>query len=400
VNQRNTLYVICWLCTVSAGIAATLFSGYLPPIVLELTGSNARPIIAMVGSNAGAVFLLGWAIGAVTLGLLGDRVGRKTALLLSVSTCTIGIVLTSFIQSVTQLIIVRAITGIGAGSILLLTAVMVSEAWANGNRARVVGILINAFPVGFILSGIIGSLVVDFRTAYLVGGITVLLILAVQFFVKESELWSNSSVVADDDRPSVLSPQHRKDLGVAVTLFGSMLVGLWAVFVWMPTWVGSISNADQAQFNRSVTNMMLGAGSVVGGLISGSVSNRFGRKIAASYGYVGCFVVTALVFLLNLTPGLSLFALAFLLSVCIGLNQGVLSAYIPELFPTSIRALATGISFNFGRLITVVAVVFMGVLVPLLNGYHNAMFVFSAAYLVGLVTLRWARETGGSPLPE
>ncbi len=251
VQQRNTLYTISWLCTVSAGIAATLFSGYLPPIVRELTGSADRSVIAYVGSMAGAAFLLGWAIGAVVLGMIGDRIGRKAALLLSVSTCTIGIVATGFIQSVTQLVIVRAATGIGAGSILLLTAVMVSEAWANGNRAKVVGILINAFPVGFILSGVIGSLVNDFRTAYLIGGSSVLLIAAVQFLVNESELWSRSSSITAKTQGTLFSQAHRTDLVIGTTLFGSMLVGLWAVFVWMPTWVGSISLPEQAQHNSA-----------------------------------------------------------------------------------------------------------------------------------------------------
>ncbi|NQW29571.1 MAG: MFS transporter [Ignavibacteria bacterium] len=400
MNQRYVLYAISWLSTVSAGVAATLFSGYLPLIVKELTGSSERATIAQVGSAAGAAFLLGWAVGAVLLGMLGDKIGRKRALLLSVATCTLGIVATSFVQSVEQLIAIRVITGAGAGSILLLTAVMVSEAWANGNRARVVGILINAFPVGFILSGIIGANVPDFRTAYLVGGVTVLLVFAVQFFIKESELWGKVAVAKLPTKVSVFDQNHRKDLAIATMLFGSMLVGLWAVFVWMPTWIGSISTQIQAQHNRSITNMMLGGGSVVGGFISGFVSNAIGRRRAASIGYVGCFSVTALVFLIPLQPGLLLFSLTFLLSIFIGLNQGVLSAYITELFPTSIRAFATGISFNTGRLLTVVAVVFMGVLVPLLNGYHNAMFVFSAAYLIGLFTLRWARETRGIPLPE
>jgi MFS family permease len=88
-----------------------------------------------------------------------------------------------------------------------------------------------------------------------------------------------------------------------------------------------------------------------------------------------------------------LFSMAFVLALCIGVNQGVLGTYLAELFPTGIRAAAVGISMNAGRLITAIAVIFMGVLVEQLGGYNNAIFVFSGAYGVGLVTLWFARET-------
>lgn len=116
-------------------------------------------------------------------------------------------------------------------------------------------------------------------------------------------------------------------------------------------------------------------------------------------GYVGCLVLTAVTFRTGLGPGPALFALAFALSLCIGINQGVLGTYLNELFPTRIRAAAGGVCMNVGRIITAITVIFVGVLVEKLGGYDNAIFVFSAAYLVGLVTLRFARETKGADLP-
>ena len=128
------LYLVSWLSTVSAGIAATLFSVYLPLIAAELAGGSASPeFIARTGSFAGGAFLLGWALGAFLLGALGDRFGRRLALFASVLTCSIGIISTAFATSLPILVAIRLLTGAGAGGILLLTAVMVSEAWATGN---------------------------------------------------------------------------------------------------------------------------------------------------------------------------------------------------------------------------------------------------------------------------
>jgi len=396
MQNRAMLYVVCWLSVVSAGVAATLFSVYLPLIAADLSGGIASPAqIGQTGSFAGSAFLVGWAIGAFVLGVMGDRIGRKLALFASVLMCSLGIIGTAFATTLPILIAIRFLTGAGAGGILLMATVMISEAWATGNRARVVGIMMNAFPVGLILSGLIAQNVADWRTAYLIGGSTIILAAAVLVIVRESALWKRTEKHA---LHQLIEPEHRRDLAVGVVLFGSMLVGLWAVFVWMPTWVHKMSAAEMAQQNRGIVNIMLGGGCLVGGLVAGPISNGFGRRTAAAIGYTGCIILTALTFLTGLTPGVLLFVLAFLLALCIGINQGVLGTYLAELFPTRVRAASVGISMNAGRLITAITVIFMGLLVEKLGGYNNAIFVFSGAYVVGLITLWFARETKGQEM--
>jgi MFS family permease len=110
--------------------------------------------------------------------------------------------------------------------------------------------------------------------------------------------------------------------------------------------------------------------------------------------------MTVVTFQTDQLPGATLFACTFLISLFIGINQGVLSGYIPELFPTRLRGSATGVAMNAGRLLTAVTVFFVGVLVPMLGGYENAISIFAVAYLFGLLALIWARETRGSLLPE
>jgi hypothetical protein len=68
-----------------------------------------------------------------------------------------------------------------------------------------------------------------------------------------------------------------------------------------------------------------------------------------------------------------------------GISQGALSVYIPALFPTSLRASATGFCFNICRLFTATVVFFIGALVTFLGGYGNAVFIFSFIFLAGLI---------------
>lgn len=210
-------------------------------------------------------------------------------------------------------------------------------------------------------------------------------------------MWRTASHHAVSGRVRV-SEIPQRDLFIGVTLFGMMLVGLWAFYTWSPAWVHSISDPASAQANRSMTVIMLGLGAVGGGVISGAVSNALGRRRSIALGYLGVFGATIGIFTLTDTPSPLLFFMTFLVSFFIGFNQGVLSGYLPELFATRVRGTAMGLCFNVGRLITTVTVFFVGVLVTVLGGYEQAILVFAGAYVIGLITLVGARETRSLPM--
>ena len=137
MSQRAILYVIVVLSVVSAGISGSLFSTYLPIIAAEMSGGTATPQdVATMGSYAGASFLIGWAVGAFVLGAVSDRIGRKLALFAAICTCSLGVFCTAFVPSLPFLIAIRFLTGAGAGGILLISSVLISEAWAQGRSSQ------------------------------------------------------------------------------------------------------------------------------------------------------------------------------------------------------------------------------------------------------------------------
>ena len=81
------------------------------------------------------------------------------------------------------------------------------------------------------------------------------------------------------------------------------------------------------------------------------------------------------------------------LALMFGISQGLLSVYIPLLFPVPIRATATGLCFNFGRYFTAAAVYFVGALVTTLGGYGNSLLTFSMVFLIGFAFLKFARRS-------
>ena len=80
---------------------------------------------------------------------------------------------------------------------------------------------------------------------------------------------------------------------------------------------------------------------------------------------------------------------------------GWLPLYLPELFPTRVRATGQGLSFNFGRILAAVGALTQGQLVSYYDGsYAKAGAVITLIYLLGLVLIWFAPETKGKPLPD
>ena len=97
-----------------------------------------------------------------------------------------------------------------------------------------------------------------------------------------------------------------------------------------------------------------------------------------------CAVMSLVLFKTNIVFSPVIYAEIIILALFFGASQGVLSVYIPHLFPVEIRGTATGFCFNTGRILTAIAVLFVGVLVIDLGGYGNALFIFSVVFVIGL----------------
>src|SRR5207237_1604533 len=83
--------------------------------------------------------------------------------------------------------------------------------------------------------------------------------------------------------------------------------------------------------------------------------------------------------------------------------QGIFSwtaVWLPELFPTRMRATVAGFIFNTPRLISAIAPLFAGTLIVGLGGYGKAATIIGLFYILGLIAVPFLPETRGKPLPE
>ena len=198
----------------------------------------------------------------------------------------------------------------------------------------------------------------------------------------------------------LFSRANSRNLLMGSLVFGAALIGLWATFSWLPFWIQNLVSGTSGQKERGLAMMVMGGGGLLGGFISGWVVHAIGLKRTLLICFGCSFVLSFILFRLTTTLSPAVYFQIAFITIFFGMSQGALSMYIPELFPTSLSATATGVCFNLGRIITGIAVFFIGSLVEVLGGYGNAIFYFSFVFLIGFVITLFNKQTKYSPKPD
>ncbi|TVQ01473.1 MAG: MFS transporter [Balneolaceae bacterium] len=402
--------VLGFLATLSCGLVSTLMAAYLPNAVADLLGTTTEADLSYVGSYINSLYIFGWAIGGMLFGWTGDRFGRIQSLSISVFIIAVFTIAAAFSPNWPLLVVYRFVTGMGAGAVMVLSAVYVAELWGDRvkGRAFALSIISVGFPIGIVTSGAVTHFIEDWRTAFLVGFLPLALSALCYLILKEPDQWSRLNRRQSNKKAGnrgkravsyLLAPENRVNFFVGATIFGSMLVGIWATFSWLPTWAQNLSPGDSAGLQQGGNLViLLGLGGIIGSIFAGFLANGMGRKGALMVAFGGASIAASILYLSNSEFSNIIYIQTAFLAIFFGISQAIMTAYIPELFPTPIRATATGISFNAGRFVTATAVFFVGILVPILGGFSNSLLIFSFTYIIGFVTVMFGKETKGSVL--
>jgi MFS family permease len=288
--------------------------------------------------------------------------------------------------------IFRFLSGFGVGGTLVMNATLLTESWPERSRAIFIGFLSMGFPIGIVSSGTINFMVADWRIGFLSGLLPLAIGLASFLWLKESEKWKFARIQQKPHTNRKLLRDQRSNLINGSVIFGCMLIGLWAVFSWLPTWIQSLLLHTDGSRERGMSMMLLGAGGLTGGFFSGWVSRALGTRRAMLLVFAGCFIASMVLFKTNTVFSGIILAEIALLAFMFGISQGLLGYYIPLLFPVAIRGTATGFCFNTGRIVTTAAVLLIGWLVIALGGYGASLFTFSFVFLLGFIVLYYSKN--------
>src|SRR5262245_32618747 len=203
--------------------------------------------------------------------------------------------------------------------------------------------------------------------------------------------------VSGDLRPGYFSP-HRGGRADRP----AMMVGAWGTTTLLPIWIHQLVGADDVEFAIKATGkgfMLANVGAVFGYLVVMWVNDALGRRWSYFLVVVGCFATSLFAFTQIATiQGLPWFMPLYGFFAIGGF--ATFAVYLPELFPTRIRATGQGFCWNMGRTLTAAGPLISGALVGAFGSVPTAATVVAASYLIGTIAIWFGPETRGLPLPD
>ena len=391
------------------GLEMGIFPLIARPALQEMQASSGLASDAYIGHWMGiitALFLLGAAFGGLVFGWLGDKVGRVRAMSLAILCYSAFTGLAYFAQSPIHLGIFRFLAALGMGGEWSLGVALVMEVWPEKHRPLLAGVIGAAANIGFALIAVVGMgfhvTRESWRWVVLIGAAPALLTFIIRLFVPESEKWIEASATSQS-RPvkEILeSPTLLKATLLGTVFAGVALIGSWGSVQWLPLWADQMAGPLLPKA-KAYTQAVGAFGSVLGCMIGAWLGGRLGRRPAYFLLCLASLASCAWLFRGVDSYGPLFLALCFIVGTTTAAFYGWLPLYLPELFPTRVRATGQGIAFNAGRIFAAVAAVQMGNLMGVFGGsYARAGAIITLIYFVGLFMIWLAPETKDRPLPE
>jgi MFS family permease len=363
-----------------------------------------------------AALMLGAAVGGIVLGGLGDRIGRTRALGVSVLFYSIFAGLGAFVETQGQMLVLRFLVGLGVGGVWPNAVALAAECWPDKSRPMIAGLMGAALNGGILLLSQVvrvWTLTPDsWRWLFQWGALPAALGLAALMVVPESPLWLNrrggpsagapSGDTGSQRQVSVLrtlfSPPLLKTTLLGILIGSIPLVGAWSASKWMIPWADAVAGASAPGYKASAQGYWA-LGAVLGSFCGAQIAQSLGRRRAYAWMSLGSAVLTGVLFLGTRPLASGFLPTVFAQGFVATLFFGWLPLYLPELFPTEVRAAGSGIAYNVGRFITAAGVLAAGGLFVALGGsYPRIGAACGMVYLLGIVAIRWAPDTTGCGL--
>ncbi|MFK7812366.1 MAG: MFS transporter [Maribacter sp.] len=399
---------VCFLMNILDGVDVLVIS-YCASAIAK-SWSLSPEALGMIFSSG----LAGMTIGALFLAPLADKIGRKKMILLSAILMGTSIFLTAFTTSLTQIIILRFLSGIGIGSMLASTAALTAEFTPNTSKDFWVSFVISGYPVGAVLSGFVAASVIPssgWQTMFKLAGMaSIITIPLIYFFMSESisfylnkqpklalekantilnkmqfpvlkELPEKQSKSAAIPVNKLVSKEYRRATFQLWTALFFAFGCLYFLISWIPKLAESTGlSMELAIYAGTVFNI----GAFFGIVIQGYISSKIGLKKT-----IATFLVSTAVLMAIFQVFIGSDALLFifgLLGFCVQGGFVGLYAVAARMYPTEFRTTGVGWAIGAGRLGGVLGPALGGVLVGMgLSMSANFMIFAIPTLLAGLV---------------
>jgi MFS family permease len=400
LQERRTF----WAC--AAGWALDGMDFMIYPLVIG-TIITLWKVDAGTAGLAGTVTLLSSAVGGWLGGYLSDRIGRVKTLQITILWFSFFSLVCAIVQNFDQLLIARALLGLGFGGEWAAGAVLMGEAIRAQYRGRAVGSVQSGWAVGWGLAVLAQAILFSilpaetaWRWMFVIGALPALLVFYLRRYVTEPEIAAATRVKqeAEGNRAAlweIFEGPILKTTILASLMATGMQGGYYAVTFWVPRFLTTERKLSIVDSTGYLAALIIG--SFIGYLVGAWLADRIGRRNLFLIFSLGAIAVVLLYTQVPLTNEL-LWVLGFPLGFFASGYFSGMGAFLTELYPTRLRGSGQGFCYNFGRGI--------GALFPFLVGalsttttLANAIAMFAvAAYSVFFLAAFALPETRGKVL--
>lgn len=403
--------------------AALLFDGYDLTIygtVMPTLLNDPSQIGAFDTATAGALgsyAMIGVLVGAIVCGAIGDYLGRRKVILVSLAWFSAGMICTAAATTVPAFGILRFLTGLGLGAILAAAATTMAEFAPQGKRNLYNAIVYSGIPAGGVLAALLGILLLEplgWRGLFVIGALPILLVPIAWFKLPESPQWlltrgyrqralaaaektgtplfevparpqDNTSDAASSNSPSTgFSGLLERNYLIATIILGFVSFSGLLLTYGLNTWLPRIMEGYGYDTNGSLTFLLI----LNGGAVAGAL---FGSKLADKYSPRPIIITTfilAAISLIMMTLQLHIgLLLGFIAIAGVGtLGTQVLGyGYVSNYYSTSTRSAGVSWFAGFGRLGGVAGPFVGGLLASWNLDGASAFYVFAGVAVFGAV---------------
>jgi MFS transporter, putative metabolite:H+ symporter len=408
---------------------------FVLPVLVPLWHITAPEVGIMIGAS-----YVGQIIGALAFSSAAERYGRVPCAAAATAIYALMSLACAAAWSFNVLLICRFIQGIGVGGEMPVAATYISELSKARGRGRFFLLYEMIFPIGLMVTGQVGAVLVPlmgWQIMFLIGGIPGLLIALILLKLPESPRWligkarfaeaeavvrrleaaaGKTDTTLADPLPAVTMPAQASAPPRALARWSELLspafrgrtLIVWALWAcaylvanslnnWLPTLYTTVYHLALPEALRaaSMTNLVQ-VGMV---LICALVIDRTGRK----YWLMGAFGLGAALLLVLALGGAqdvwSVIVFSTLSYGLIGSIAAVVYLYTPEIYPTRMRAIGTGVATSWLRVASAIGPTLVGFMLAR-GGVDSVFLMFAGVAMVGLIVATRMIETRNLRLEE
>ena len=341
-----------------------------------------------------AALMLGAAVGGILLGNLGDRIGRSRAMGVSILFYSIFAMMGAWARTQEEMLVLRFMVGLGVGGVWPNGMALVAECWSSASRPLVTGVMSAGLNAGILLlSQVVRIWTVSpdsWRWLFYLGGLPALLGILVLVALPESPTWlANRNTTKQPPPPirELFRPELIRMTLVAIIIASIPLVGAWSASKWMIPWADKVAGTASPGY-KAATQGWWALGATLGSFSGAQLSRWMGRR--TSYLLISFFTTILTLTMFQWTAPLqpSFHPIVFAQGFVATLFFGWLAVFLPQMFPTRVRATGSGLAYNSGRFATAAGVLLAGLLFATLGGdYARVGSLCSMIYAVGMLVV-------------